>query len=167
MSTMTGPLEQAEVQLIDVHHCLGAAVESCWWPDNIHLTKTYGQSIPPIEANPERLEAVFHNLLSNAVQAMRLEGGQIQISTRHTPENQVKITFNDNGPGIPPELQQRVFNPGVSGKTGGLGIGLWLVETFIHQFNGTIDFVSTENEGTTFTVTLPLVETKQQYPENS
>jgi two-component system nitrogen regulation sensor histidine kinase GlnL len=72
----------------------------------------------------------------------------------------VEITIIDDGPGIPPELQKRVFNPGVSGKSGGLGIGLWLVETFVHQFNGQINFVSNKGQGTTFTVTLPSVESQ-------
>ena len=47
MSTMTGPLEQAEVQLVDVHQCLGAAIESCWWPDNVHLPDSSPLVLPP------------------------------------------------------------------------------------------------------------------------
>ena len=47
-----------------------------------------------------------------------------------------------------------VFNPGVSGKEGGLGLGLWLAETFIHQFEGQITFTSSGAKGTTFVVTL-------------
>ncbi|MFQ5519179.1 MAG: hypothetical protein ACE5E3_04165, partial [Mariprofundus sp.] len=55
-------------------------VQSCWWPDNIHLTKTYGEDIPLVKANDERLEAAFINLLSNAIQAMTPEGGEIKVS---------------------------------------------------------------------------------------
>jgi nitrogen-specific signal transduction histidine kinase len=51
-------------------------------------------------------------------------------------------------------MQERVFNPGVSGKEGGLGLGLWLAETFIHQFEGQITFTSSGAKGTTFVVTL-------------
>jgi nitrogen-specific signal transduction histidine kinase len=47
-----------------------------------------------------------------------------------------------------------MFNPGVSGKEGGLGLGLWLVETFVHQFEGQIAYTSSVNEGTTFLITL-------------
>jgi len=153
MSTMTGPLEQVESAPINVHNCLAAAAQSCWWPDNVRLREDYQPDIPQVNANCERLEAVFHNLISNAIQAMATTGGEIVLSTR-AAAGSVKIAVADNGPGIPPELQERVFNPGVSGKDGSLGIGLWLVETFVHQINGQIDFVS-DPGGTTFTVTLP------------
>jgi two-component system nitrogen regulation sensor histidine kinase GlnL len=76
------------------------------------------------------------------------------LSTRTLPNKQVEITIADNGPGIPPKLQESIFNPGVSGKTEGLGIGLWLVETFIHQFDGHINFTSQPDQGTTFIITL-------------
>jgi len=157
MSNMTGPLEQVAVAPVDVHRCLAAAVKSCWWPDNVHLLPTYGKNVPPVEANSERLEAVFHNLLSNAIQVMAGTGGEIELTTHRNADGWAEITIADNGPGIPPEIRERIFNPGVSGKNGGLGIGLWLVETFIHQFNGQINFTSTEH-GTTFTVKLPPVK---------
>lgn len=156
MATMTGPLEQVAVAAVDVHRCLEAAVQSCWWPDNVSPSKQYGPAVPPVRANAERLEAVFHNLISNGVQAMNRQPGQIELRTRRV-KDQVEIIITDNGPGIPLELQERIFNPGVSGKSGSLGIGLWLVETFVHQFDGQIGFVSTP-QGTTFTVTLPAIK---------
>jgi GAF domain-containing protein/two-component sensor histidine kinase len=159
ISTMTGPLEQAALAPTDVHQCLAAAIVSCWWPDNVHLSRDYGQDIPLIKANAKRLEAVFHNLLSNAIQALAEEGGEIRLRTRDTPKGEVEVAISDNGPGIPPDLQSQMFNPGVSGTDGGLGIGLWLVETFIQQADGHIEFVSSETEGTTFTVSLqPMAE---------
>ena len=153
MTGMTGPLVKAEIVPTDVHHCLDAAVRSCWWPDNIHLTKAYGEAIPLVKANAERLEAVFHNLLSNSVQAMTPLGGQIQLHTSNSDEGWIEVTIADNGPGIPEEIRERIFSPAVSGKNS-LGIGLWLVETFIEQFGGRIDFTSSAKEGTTFKVAL-------------
>jgi two-component system C4-dicarboxylate transport sensor histidine kinase DctB len=129
-------------------------VQSCWWPDNVHLTKTYGEDVPLVKANPERLEAAFHNLLSNAIQAVTGAGGKIQLRTARTAEQWAEITIADNGPGIPPELQERIFTPGVSAKDKGLGIGLWLVENFIHQFDGQIELTSSPAAGTTFTIKL-------------
>jgi len=158
MSSMTGPLVKAEVSPTNVHTCLDNAVQSCWWPDNIHLTKSYGEGIPLVRANDERLETAFNNLLSNAIQAMTPDGGEVEISTRNNDHDRVEIFIADNGPGIPPELQDRVFNPGISGKERGLGIGLWLVETFIDQFGGQIDFATSATEGTTFRVTLQPME---------
>jgi GAF domain-containing protein len=154
MSTMTGPLEQAVLTPTSVHRCLDAAIRSCWWPDNIRLVKLYGDDIPPVKANEGRLEAAFHNLLSNAIQALTLSGGEIKIVTRQTDEGWVEVQVIDNGPGIPPDLKDHIFDPGVSGKAGSLGIGLWLVETFVHQFGGQIDCASQVNEGATFRITL-------------
>jgi two-component system nitrogen regulation sensor histidine kinase GlnL len=154
MGSMTGPLMKAEIAPTDVHDCLDAGVRSCWWPDNIQLKKNYGEDISLIKANGERLEAVFYNLLSNAVQAMTPDGGEIQLSTHRNAKGWIEVIIADNGPGIPLELQERVFNPGVSGKDRGLGIGLWLVETFIHQFEGQIDFTTSATAGTKFTVSL-------------
>ena len=156
IGAITGPLEQAAVAPTELHGCLAAAIESCWWPDNIQLEQQLGPEIPPVQANDKRLEAVFHNLLSNAVQALTPQGGHISVQTCLTGEGEVAVSIADNGPGIPPDLQTMMFNPGVSGTAGGLGIGLWLVETFIHQFDGRIDFTSSA-AGTTFVVTLQVM----------
>jgi GAF domain-containing protein len=162
MRTMTGPLEVAAVAPTDVHNCLDTAVKSCWCPDNIEITKKYGDVVPLVSANAKRLKAAFQNLISNAIQVMTPDGGQVQLHTGQNDEGWVEIAIADNGPGIPPELQKRIFNPGVSGKERGLGIGLWLVETFIRQFNGRVAFTSSASKGTTFRVTLQPVETNTE-----
>jgi signal transduction histidine kinase len=151
---MTDPLKQAAIAPTDVHACLDAAAKSCWWPDHIQLCKNYGDNLPPVQANAKRLEAAFHNLLSNAIQAIAQEEGKICLNTCLLSDDRVEITIADNGPGIPLEIQESIFNPGVSGKTEGLGIGLWLVETFIDQFEGHITFESVPGKGTTFTIIL-------------
>jgi GAF domain-containing protein/anti-sigma regulatory factor (Ser/Thr protein kinase) len=154
IGTMTGPLEQPALAPTNVNTCLAAAIESCWWPDNVSLAREDAATLPPVKANAKRLEAVFHNLLSNAVQVLAPYGGQVRVCTRLTPAGAVEIAIADNGPGIPPGLQNQLFTPGVSGTDGGLGIGLWLVETFVHQFEGRINFTTSDTQGTTFFVTL-------------
>ena len=150
---------QAGLRLLDRN---GAAVLYSRFPQRLYVTF---DDIPPVLAHQGRLEAAFHNLLSNAIQAMTRQGGQIRLSVRYPVEGMVAITVADTGPGIPPELQERIFNPGVSGKAGSLGIGLWLVETFIHQFNGRIEFTSAAT-GATFTVYLPPVGSNPALPLN-
>ncbi|MCB0211937.1 MAG: GAF domain-containing protein [Anaerolineae bacterium] len=146
------PLEPPELGPTDVYLCLDEAIQSCWQPGNIAIDKDYRAALPPVKANAHCLQAVFHNLLSNAIQAIAETGGRVGIVTRITRRQQVEITISDNGPGIPPELKLDIFKPGVSTKSG-LGFGLWLVETFIHQFEGSISFTTSE-EGTIFTVLL-------------
>jgi len=159
ISTMTDPLTQATIEPTDVHGCLAEAIKSCWWPDNIELRKNYSDNLPLVKANAKRLEAAFHNLLSNSVQAIAPDDGCVTLGTQILPDGRIEITISDDGPGIPPNLQESIFNPGVSGKAeGSLGIGLWLVETFIHQFEGHINFTSELDQGTTFIITLEPME---------
>jgi signal transduction histidine kinase len=154
ISNITDPLEEAALAPTDTHECLTRAIQSCFWPDNVRLIRDFGADVPPVQANAKRLEAVFHNLLSNAIQILTERGGAIRLSTRRTAAGQAEIIVADDGPGIPPELQDKVFNPGVSGKEGGLGLGLWLAEAFVHQFDGQIEFITSPAEGTAFTITL-------------
>lgn len=153
--TLRGPLEQAVIASIDVHHCLEAAIRNCWWHDSIWVHVQYGEGVPPVLANGERLETVFQNLIANAIQAIGPNTGTITIWTHRTHRGWTAITIQDDGPGIAPEVQDKLFTPGVSDRKGRLGIGLWLVETFIHQFGGTIDWSSSPETGTIFTIHLP------------
>jgi GAF domain-containing protein/two-component sensor histidine kinase len=152
---MTDPLKEAEIAPTEVHLCLAEAIKSCWWPDNVKLSRDYGKDVPLVKANSKRLEAAFNNLLSNAVQALAETGGLITVKTERTATGQARISIHDNGPGIPAELQKSIFKkPRISSHSKGLGIGLWLVETFIDQFEGEIDFTSNSEIGTTFVITL-------------
>lgn len=154
ISSMTGPLEQPRLIATDVHTCLSAAIKSCWWPDNATVQQTFAPNLPPVLADPKRLETVFQNLLSNAIHAFAAKAGEVRVSTHFNRAGQVQIVVCDNGPGIPADLQNQIFRPGVSGTEGGLGIGLWLAETFIQQFGGQIEFSSPGVPGACFTVTL-------------
>jgi two-component system, NtrC family, nitrogen regulation sensor histidine kinase GlnL len=67
------------------------------------------------------------------------------------------IEITDNGPGVPPELQERIFHPLVSGREGGSGLGLTLAQSFVNQHHGVISCESVPGE-TTFTILLPVEE---------
>ncbi len=156
--TMRGPLEHATIAATNVAECLDNAMHSCWWPDTITVHTEYASTLPLVQANRTRLEAVFQNVLSNAIQAIGHEAGHITITAHCTDEGWVEVQICDDGPGIAPEVRDQLFTPGVSDKDGSLGIGLWLVETFIRQFGGKIVWYSTVGEGTTFVITLPPME---------
>ncbi len=154
ISNMTGPLEEPEIAPTEVNVCLAKAIQSCWWPDHIHLHTDIATNLPLVKANAKRLETVFHNVLSNATQALGSQSGDVFVQTRALPNDWVEISITDNGPGIPFALKDLIFEPGVSSKEGGLGIGLWLVQTFIHQFGGQIELVDSGSGKTTFIITL-------------
>ncbi|MCT7950387.1 ATP-binding protein [Ancylothrix sp. C2] len=99
---------------------------------------------------------VLQNLVSNAVEAFNDQGGEIEIKVRATG-NRVQIKIADNGPGIPQEIQKRLFEPFVTyGKSGGTGLGTAISQSIINAHGGEISFQSKVGAGTTFYIYLPL-----------
>jgi signal transduction histidine kinase/putative methionine-R-sulfoxide reductase with GAF domain len=102
-----------------------------------------------------KLLRVFHNLTSNAVDAMP-DGGTLRITLeRDTAENQLVISVKDTGPGIPPNIHARLFELFATGRKGGTGLGLAIVKRVVDDHKGTIR-CDTGSGGTTFEIRLPL-----------
>jgi two-component system, OmpR family, sensor kinase len=109
--------------------------------------------LPAIEADAARLRQVFGNLLSNAAQALP-EG---RIFLRAQPrEKTVEIVVQDHGPGIPEELNDRLFDLYFTTKSGGTGLGLAVARRLVERHGGTLVHDSHVRPGATFVVTLPL-----------
>jgi signal transduction histidine kinase len=108
--------------------------------------------LPRIDGDPGRLRQVFANLLSNAAQAQR--EGEIELSAA-AADGEVRITVHDSGPGVPPEIRDRLFEPFVSAKSGGTGLGLALSRRFVERHGGMLDLVGDGRPGATFQVRLP------------
>jgi signal transduction histidine kinase len=96
--------------------------------------------LPEVKLDPEKMTLVFVNLVMNAIHAMP-EGGKITIDLQGTG-NAVLIKFADNGHGIPEELQDTIFEPFVTSREEGTGLGLALVKLIIERHGGTIEFSS-------------------------
>jgi signal transduction histidine kinase len=108
-----------------------------------------------ILADREQCLRIFTNMLKNAEQAIPADRqGKIEIIT-FSNETEVIIKIRDNGCGIPDELRSRMFTPNFTTKTTGTGLGLAMVKNYITAFGGNIFFETVENEGTTFTISLP------------
>ncbi|HYB95974.1 MAG TPA: ATP-binding protein [Vicinamibacterales bacterium] len=125
--------------------------------------------IPPLGADQHQLTQVFCNLLINAYEA--LEGrGCVDISARiaetaadgallpdgHQPVATVVIDVTDDGPGMPPEVAEKIFNPFFTTKAQGSGLGLAIVRKIIDAHDGRIDMSTGDGRGTKFRVTLPV-----------
>jgi signal transduction histidine kinase len=110
-------------------------------PDGVH-----------VRADDAGLQHTLINLLLNAVQACS-RGGTVAIHTEVGP--QVRIRVSDNGCGIAPEHQRRIFEPFVSMRQGGTGLGLFLSLNFVRQWGGDITIDSTPGVGSTFELVLP------------
>jgi len=107
-----------------------------------------------IEVNKGQLQQVFLNLVINSLQAMP-HGGKLVIESK-IEAGLVHLDFSDTGGGIPPELQPRIFESFLSGKTDGTGLGLTIARRIIKDHRGELSLVSTGPQGTTMRVTLPL-----------
>ena len=101
----------------------------------------------------QKMLRVFHNLARNAAEAMP-DGGHIRVGTARDGDWLV-LTIADDGPGIPSEIQGRLFELFASGKRGGTGLGLAIVRKIVEDHRGTIAW-STGAHGTTFTLRLPI-----------
>ena len=125
--------------------------------------------LPPLGADQYQLTQVFSNLLINAYEA--LEGrGRIAISARvartsvdgallpdgHQPVPTVVVDLADDGPGMPPDIADKIFNPFFTTKAQGSGLGLAIVRKIVDAHDGRIDMTTQNGKGTRFRVTLPV-----------
>lgn len=115
-------------------------------------------NIPTVEGDLRALEQVFTNLIDNAIQAMELTGGILTINVRHIGEaderTHVEVNILDNGPGIPPEVKDHIFEPFYTTKRSGTGLGLAIVKRIVTAHKGSIH-VSSIPGGTIFRVRIP------------
>ena len=116
--------------------------------------------LPAVNADPDQLKEVLVNLIVNACEAMSGGGGgAIAISERVLArpgrQRQVVIRITDDGPGMPPDVIEKVFDPFFTTKEEGTGLGLSIVDRIVREHGGSVDLVSSEGQGTTFTIVLP------------
>jgi two-component system NtrC family sensor kinase len=127
---------------------------------HIQVSRELDLSLPSLMADFDQLQQVCTNLILNAIQAMP-NGGNMHIRT-YVENNQVKLEVQDTGCGISPANMQKLFTPFFTTKREVKGVGLGLAVSYgiIQRHNGKIDVKSKEGEGTTFTISLPLVAEK-------
>lgn len=123
--------------------------------------------IPQAYADTVHLQQIFMNIIVNAMQAMSaLPKGSRRhmtiVSRFDKDANKIVIAFKDTGPGIPPELQQQIFEPFFSTKIKGSGIGLALCKDLIAEHGGDVTIESQPNQGATFIIWLPPVDSAAQ-----
>lgn len=121
----------------------------------VKMVTDYGDNVE-FEANAPEIQQIFFNLISNSMDAVG-ESGKIEIKSRVHKES-IKVTIWDNGPGIPDENLDKIFDPLFTTKDPGLGIGLGLnvVYRLVTKYKGSIDVKSEAGKGTLFCVQLPL-----------
>ena len=137
---------------------------------DVKLHTDLDKDLPPIIAEKAGLKQVFINLIKNAVEAMKA-GGNLFIRTRHLPppisgtsergmkdlHGSVEVQFQDDGPGIPEAIKEKLFDPYVSTKGGGhSGLGLSIAYNIIKSLHGRIVCERVADQGTIFKIELPI-----------
>jgi two-component system nitrogen regulation sensor histidine kinase GlnL len=139
------------------------------FPAGITVLRNYDPSVPDLVGDIEQLIQAVLNVVRNAAQALLsaahgARGGAIVLRTRTARQVTIarqrhklalELQVIDDGPGVPEEIRDRVFNPLVSGREGGSGIGLALVQTYVQNHGGVVEFDSRPGR-TVFTLLLPL-----------
>jgi PAS domain S-box-containing protein len=128
----------------------------------IRVERQHAAELPPTMADPDQLGQVFNNLITNATQAMVGWHGprELRIRSEHDPrQGQIRIVFQDSGPGIPEDLRQRIFDPFFTTKPqgAGTGIGLAVCRSTIAAHGGTISAETPSSGGAAIVITLPVV----------
>jgi signal transduction histidine kinase len=128
---------------------------------NIEVNDTPQDSFPLIYADPEQLKEVLINLIINSCEAIG-DNGLIDISREVSHQRDfgqaLVIRIQDNGPGVPEALQDKIFQPFFTTKEEGTGLGLSMVSRIIEAHQGQLRFYSKEGSGTTFEILLPVKE---------
>jgi signal transduction histidine kinase len=143
------PLEPRR-ELIDVTLVIDRAITRA----KVEAIRQYSTSLPLLAIDPELMEQVFLNLLTNAAQASKPDA-PVTIRTREV-EGQAEVSVIDHGCGIPAERIESIFNPFVTTKQGGVGLGLAIVSKIVDGHGGKMAVESEPGKGSTFRVLLPL-----------
>ncbi len=164
-----GDLRPAQRRALNIHDVLDRArrAAQAGFAAHARFSEDFDPSLPPTAGDPDQLLQVFQNLLKNAAEAVPRVGGAISISTAYRPGVKMArpgqqseslpllVTIADNGPGIPENLIRDVFDPFVSSKVNGTGLGLSLVSKFVADHGGVVECDSRPGR-TRFRVRLPV-----------
>jgi signal transduction histidine kinase len=156
-------LDQAPLQEVDVHQGLEntLVILRNKWKRGITIHRNYQRDLPKVEAYASELNQVWTNILDNAIDAMKGEG-ELTLCTYGEPDH-VCVEICDNGPGIPPEIQPRIFDAFFTTKPVGQGTGLGLHISYniiVLKHHGRIT-VESKPGYTCFKIALPFTQSKK------
>jgi signal transduction histidine kinase len=120
---------------------------------NIEVVRDLDTELSTVEADPEQMQQVLFNIVLNAMQAMGSRG-TLTVRTRED-EDHVYLDVHDTGPGIKPDLSERIFKPFFTTRSKGTGLGLAIVKTIIEAHGGKVIAANAPEGGALFSISLP------------
>jgi two-component system, NtrC family, sensor histidine kinase HydH len=144
------PLTRERVELASV---IGGAAASVKRPTGVSVAIEGLDEIPPVDGDPIQLRQVFVNLIENAVHAAS-PTGTVAVRAR-ARDGAVELDVEDTGPGVDPGTRRRLFEPLITTKDRGVGLGLALVKRIAERHGGSVSYADREGGGARFTVVLP------------
>jgi signal transduction histidine kinase len=146
-------LQEAPVDLLELGRRVQALLDYTARRSGVRIVVEGEEGLPPVRGIADRLQQAILNLVLNAIQAMP-EGGTVRLRTV-TTGGLVRLEVSDTGPGLPPELEEHVFDVRVTTKPEGTGLGLPLVRRIAESHGGSVWFRSAPGKGAVFTLVLP------------
>jgi two-component system nitrogen regulation sensor histidine kinase GlnL len=150
--SQVGDIALGPLQPVNLHALVREAVESARAASapSVKWEEHFDPSLPDALADEDLARQSVLNLLINAAEAVEADAGHVSVTTRYrrarpggpAPEARLEITVEDDGPGVPPELQDAIFNPFVTHKPAGEGLGLALVSRIAELHGGGVEFES-------------------------
>ena len=153
---------RAQLQRADLTAILDRALEIVafrWKGKPVRVERAYADSLPLVPLDESLCEQAFLNLVQNAYEAMEQHGGTLRVSARMATFDDragVQVVLADEGPGIPKELREEIFNPFVTTKKSGVGLGLSIVSKIVDGHQGSIRVENRSEGGARFTLFFPL-----------
>lgn len=142
-------------EAVGVATLIEQALRKCAIPPSVALKLDIPETLAPLRVDPQQIHQVFRNLISNGVEAMP-EGGTLEIRALEDRQaHTVTVSVRDSGGGIAPEVLAKLFQPLVTTKARGIGLGLVVVKNLTQANGGAIEVQSEAGKGAAFFVTLP------------
>jgi signal transduction histidine kinase len=159
---------EAKITEVDVNEIVSQTMElmgiGCR-KQNIEVSLDLEEDLAQAKANPELVKQSLINIVKNAMEVMP-DGGNLDIKTTICAQF-ICIQISDSGPGIDPQIQDKLFNPFFSTKEKGSGLGLAMTKKTIEDLGGEVELKSKKGEGTTVTLSLPpALAVQGQDPKN-
>jgi signal transduction histidine kinase len=136
-----------------------------WKGGPVVVERAYQKDLPPVPLDENLCEQVFLNLVQNAYEAMDSSGGTFRVEVsgaRSNGRKGVQVRLSDTGPGVPVEMREQIFNPFVTTKKTGVGLGLSIVSKIVDEHHGTIRLENTRASGASFVIFFPAEEKARQ-----